>query len=82
MKVLFYSSTFYADCDFPLIKRYQQSGVDITYLIYLSPIMLKSNLFNIRHQLPYDGIVSASDYLELDIYKGYFDLNKVYIANR
>lgn len=82
MKLLYLSSPFFADCDFPLIKAFQQKDIDVTYLILLSPFALKSTLFNIQKQLPKTGIFPASAYPEIKIYADYLNLDKVFVSNR
>lgn len=82
MKVLFFSSPFFADCDFPLIREYQRKGIDVTYVISLAPYSLKSTLFNIKEQPKEDGLLPASSIPELKVYSEYMDLSNVYILNR
>lgn len=82
MKILYYSTPFFADCDFPLIKALQEAGHDVTYLIALAPYSLKSTLFDINRQLPVNAIISATRYPELRVYESYMDMSKVYIINR
>ena len=82
MKLLYLSSPFFADCDFPLVKTFQQKGIDVTYLILLPPFALKSTLFNIQKQLPHTGIFPSSVYPEIKIYADYLNLDKVFVSNR
>lgn len=82
MKLLYISSPSFADCDFPLIKKFQQKGIDVTYLILLPPFALKSTLFNIQKQMPRTGIFPASVYPEIRAYADYIDLGKVFVSNR
>ncbi len=82
MKILYYSTPPFADCDFPLIKALQEGGHDVTYLIALAPYSLKSTLFDINKQLPVNSIISATCYPELRVYENYMDMSKVYIINR
>lgn len=82
MKILYYSTPFFADCDFPLVKALQEAGHDVTYLIALAPYSLKSTLFDINRQLPVNAIISAARYPELRVYENYMDMSKVYIINR
>lgn len=81
MKILFLSSTPFADCDFPLIKAMQEKGYDITYLIILAPYNLKNTLFDIKEQIAKNDIIPASQYTEIKIYEKYMDLAKVFVAN-
>lgn len=82
MKILYYSSPSFADCDFPLVKALQDAGHDVTYIIKLAPYSLKSTLFNIKEQIPENTIFPAVRYPELKIYESYMDMSKVYIANQ
>lgn len=82
MNILYLSSPFFADCDFPLVKSLQETGHDVTYLIMLTPYSLKSTLFDIREQIPEDGIIPANRYPEMKVYEKYMDMNHVFIANR
>lgn len=82
MKVLFISTPAFADCDFPLIKAYQEKGVDITYLILMAPFSLKSTLFDIKDIYPKTGVYPATVYPELLQYAGYMDMSKVYVGTR
>lgn len=82
MKILYYSTPFFADCDFPLVKALQEAGHDVTYLIALAPYSLNSTLFNIKEQVQENAIIPATLYPELKAYENYMDMNKVYIVNR
>lgn len=82
MKILFYSSPSFADCDFPLVKSLQKAGHDVTYLIALAPYSLKSTLFDIKEQVQDNAIIPATCYPELKVYENYMDMSKVYIVNR
>ena len=80
MKILYYSTPFFADCDFPLVKALQEEGHDVTYLIALAPYSLKSTLFDIKEQVQENAIIPAICYLELKVYESYMDMSKVYIS--
>lgn len=82
MKILYYSTPSFADCDFPLIKALQETGHDVTYLIALAPYSLKSTLFDIKEQVQENAIIPAICCLELKVYESYMDMSKVYIVNR
>ena len=47
MRLLYYSTPSFADCDFPLIKEYMEKGIDVLYLIKLTPYNCHSTLINI-----------------------------------
>lgn len=82
MKILYISTPFFADCDFPLIKSLQAKGVNITYLILLAPYSLRSTLIDIKEQINDTAIFPATRYPELKVYEQYMDMSKVYVANR
>lgn len=82
MKILYYSSPSFADCDFPLVKTLMEKGHDVTYLIELSPGSCHRTLFDIENIIPENDIIPASRYNELAVYKDYLDLNRVFIVNR
>ena len=81
MKIVYYSSTFFADSDFPLIREYQKLGLDVYFLIQLAPFSKRSTLIDIKKMINKPAILHASDYPEFVIYKDYIDLSKVYIIN-
>lgn len=81
MKVVYYSSTSFADTDFPLIREYQRLGVDVYFLIYLAPHNKRSTLIDIKSLIGKPAILHASEYKEFDVYKDYVDLSKVYVIN-
>lgn len=82
MKVLYLSAPAFADCDFPLIKKYSEKGIQVDYLIALAPYSLKSTLFNIKKQPQKTGILKAEDIDELKTFENFMSLDNVYIANR
>lgn len=82
MKILFYSSPSFTDCDFPLVKAFQELGHEVTYLIDMAPYNTKAGLCNVQKQKEQNGIFHATDYDELKIYEKYMDMSHVYIVNR
>lgn len=48
MKIVYYSSTFFADSDFPLIRECQKLGLDVYFLIQLAPFSKRSTLIDIK----------------------------------
>ena len=82
MKILYISTTSFADCDFPLIKTFQQKGLDVTYLILLPCYALRSTLVDIKKQIQRTGIFLATEYPEFRLYEKYMDMSKVYVSNR
>lgn len=82
MRILYFSTPSFADCDFPLVKALQEEGHEVTYLIALAPYCLKSTLFDIKEQIGENDILPATRYPELRVYENYMDLSHVFIANR
>lgn len=82
MKILYISTPSFADCDFPLIKAFQQKGLDVTYLILLPCYSLRSTIVDIKKQIQRTGIFLATEYPEFRQYEKYMDMSKVYVSNR
>lgn len=81
MKIIYFSATCISDAEFPLIREFFRKGIDVEYYVPLLNINLRSGLFDIKKQIPRTGILKASDYPEMSIYKNYIDLNKINIVN-
>lgn len=71
MKIVYYSTPSFADCDFPLIREYQKRGIDVYFLIKLTPYNRNSTLINIKEQIPVNGIFKFSEYAESHIFTDY-----------
>ena len=82
MKILYISTPSFADCDFPLIRTFQEKGMDVTYLILLPPFMLRSTLVDIKRQIPHTGIFKATRYPEFQQFENYMDMSNVFVSNR
>ena len=82
MKILYISSTAFADCTIPLIKSLQETGVDVTYLLTITPTSLHSSIIDIDKQIPEVGIFPATSYSELKVFEDYFKTDKFYVSNR
>lgn len=82
MKLLYISTPAFADCDFPLIKAFQEKGIDVTYVILMAPFSLRSTLVDIKKIYPKTGVFPATVYPELKVYEKYIDMTKVYVSNR
>lgn len=82
MKILYLSTPNFADCDFPLIRAFQEKGVDVTYLIMLTPHHLSASLIDIKQQYPRTKIIPALMYSELKYLESYLDMDRVFISNR
>lgn len=82
MRIIYFSSSPFADCDFPLVRQFQQMGHEVYYFIDLPCYFLRSTLIDIKKQIPQNGIFCANKYNEFNIYKDYLSLDKVYVINR
>lgn len=81
MRIIYYSQTFFTDCDFPLIRDLQNQGYDVLYFFPMNEGNKRQALLDMKQIKPKKGIFKASKYPELDIYKNYIDLDKVNIIN-
>ena len=82
MRIVYFSTPPFADCDFPLVREFQRMGLEVFYFIDLPCYSLRSTLIDIKKQIPENGIFKASRYKEFAAYKSYMDLNNVYVINR
>lgn len=81
MRILYYSSPSFGDCDLPLIKALMDKGHEVYVLYFINPHCLKSTIFNIEKIYPKCGIFPISIYPELISFQKYVPLNHFYIAN-
>lgn len=82
MKILYISTPAYADCDFPLIKTYQDLGIDITYIITIGPFNRRSTLIDLNKRKGKVGVFPALEFEELKVFENYMDMNNVFISYR
>lgn len=82
MRILYYTQTYFLDCDLPLIKALQEKGHEIYLFIDLPYYQLHSTIININEQRPEVKILSVHDYPNLSIITSYIEESKVYILNR
>lgn len=82
MKLLYISTPFYADCDFPLIRALQQKGLDVTFLVMVAPHSMHSTLINVEKQPKETKIFRCSEYPGFEMFDNYMDTSKVYVSNR
>ena len=82
MNIVYYSSIFFSDCDFPLIKTMQERGDNVLYIIELVNGKTKGGLLKIESKLPNHGIVRADNIKEFKMYAEYIDLNNIYVITR
>lgn len=82
MKIVYYTQTYFLDCDLPLVKRLIEKGNDVFLFIQLMPNTLKSTLIDIDMQLPMVGILPISEYSQFENYQGFYDKDRTFIINR
>lgn len=82
MKILYYTSVYFLDCDLPLIKAFRNQGHEVILIFELLPYALKSTIVNIKKQLPEVGILPLSAYKEFHLFGSFADEQKIFILNR
>ena len=78
MKVIYYSYTYFADCDFPLIKELLSKGVDVRVYMALSYDFQKSSILEFQRPLKRWGIIKASKLEYMQPYENCLDLERLY----
>jgi len=78
MKIVYYSKTFFADCDFPLIKALQDKGIDVRYYMSLPRNFQMDNLIELDKPIKRMQLVKASKIKGMEKYKDCIDLNRLY----
>lgn len=81
MRIVYYSTPSFADCDFPLIKALRQRGVEVYYIVRIAPFSKQSTLFDFD-SLPLESkLFPASGFPELTKWKEWIDIDKSYVSN-
>ena len=81
--IIYYSSPFYADCDFPLIGELQRRGHDVRYYISVASFSKRSTLIDLKELYPHTGIYPAAEiYPEFNEFRHILDLSHVYVVNQ
>lgn len=82
MKIIYYSSPAFADCDFPLVGELQRMGHDVRYYIPVASFSKRSTIIDLKELYPHTGIYPATEiYKEFDEFHELLDLSKVYVVN-
>ena len=82
MKIIYYSSPAFADCDFPLVGELQRMENDVRYYIPVASFSKRSTIIDLKELYPHTGIYPATEiYKEFDEFRSLLDLSKVYIVN-
>lgn len=79
MKIIYYSPSFFSDCDFPLIKELQEKGIDVHYYIPLHYNFKSSSILEFDKPIRKWGIYKASGIKEMQAYKECLDLDRLYL---
>lgn len=79
MKIVYYSSIFFTDCDFSLIKEFQSRNIELQYYIKIIIGKQCGGLLDLRKYDFEPGIYSVKDIPEFVIYSDYIDLSNIYL---
>lgn len=79
MKVIYYSKTFFSDCDFPLIKELRTSGVDVKYYLSIPKNFRAESVLEFDEKFGRFGFYKASKLHCFDKYSDCIDLDNLYI---
>lgn len=79
MTIVYYSKTFFADCDFPLIKEMQGSNVDVKYYLCIPKNFKAESILEFDDKFGKFGFYKASNLHCFDKYRDCIDLDKLYI---
>lgn len=82
MKIVYISSTHFADCDFPLLRQLKLKGHEVYYFMDLPYYATKTNIINISSQIQEEGIFNAYQYEDLKLFKEYLGIENFYVINR
>ena len=80
MNIVFYSNIFFTDCDFSLIREFQQKGIRITYYIQVISGRQCGGLLDLRSYNLSPGIYQASIFPEFKKFEKFLNLSNVYIV--
>lgn len=83
MKIVYYTSPYFLDCDFPLLKAWKNMGnIEVLLIIVLTPDSLKTTLLNMGSLEKESGIYPIADFPELLRFRDYYDVDNAYVAVR
>ena len=82
MKILYYTLTSFLDCDLPLIKTFRKMGHEVFLVFELLPYQLKSNIIDIKKQIPKVGLLPLTSYKEFHLFSNFIAVDKAFILNR
>ena len=82
MKILYYTHTYFLDCDFPLVKALEDLGHEVYLIFEIAPHCLKTPIFEIKKIKPTTEILNISDYSEFDKFSKYINKTRTFVLNR
>lgn len=78
MKIVYYSHTTFADCDFPLIKEMQKRNINIRYYMPIGYKFTNSSILEFETPICKWGIYKASKIKGIEKYKDCLNLDNLY----
>lgn len=82
MKVLYITSSWFVDGDFPLIRQLREKDVDVHLCIKVYTRSLTSTILELKRPYEKTGIFDSSIYgLSIDQYKKYIGVEKIHVIN-
>lgn len=82
MKVLYITSSWFLDGDFPLVRQLIKKGIDVKLCIKVFTHSLTSTVLDLKEQYPKIGIFDSSIYGDsIDRFKEYLGINNIYVIN-
>lgn len=83
MKIVYYTSPYFLDCDFPLLKAWKgMENIEVLLIIVLTPGALKTTLLNMNSLEKESGLYPISEFPELLRFRDYYDVENSYVAIR
>lgn len=83
MKIVYYTSPYFLDCDFPLLKAWKSmENIEVLLIIVLTPGSLKTTLLNMNSLEKDSGLYPIAEFPELLRFKDYYDVENSYVAVR
>ena len=79
MKVIYFSSPYFADCDFPLVGALQNKGIDVQYYIPLPRNFQHASILEFKKPLRGSALVKAASMEDMQIYRDCIDLDRLYL---
>ena len=81
MKIIYYGSISTTDCDFPLLREFQNKGINVISYFLLANWNKRKGLINATTIRKKDEILKASEVEAFKVYSAYFNLEHVYVIN-